>query len=158
MGDRTWAKLEVGGDIARDRVADLAELLDEEFGGGNGAGRFEKQIEAAAAAGEFLSFEDWEAECGRFAIEAELRALGLAYDVQWNSGVEFSEGEDRFRPGMDTARAFQTNGGEVVVSGDTAGRAIEMIEQGNCDEALRLLRHALGTDVVELGPLRIIEA
>ena len=158
MGDRTWAQLEIGGDIARDRVGDLAALLDEEFGRGNGDGVFAEQIEAAAAAGESLSYEDWEANYGRFSIEAELAALGLSYDVRWNSGVEFSEGEDRFRPGMDAARGFQTNGGEVVVSGDMAGRAIEMIEQGKCDEALGLLRHALGKDVVGLPPLRIVEA
>lgn len=158
MGDRTWAELRIGGDIARERIGELARLLEEGIGSGKVGDCFQSQIEEAATAGECLCFEDSEANYGRFGIEDRLAELGLSYDLQWNTGIEFAEGEDRFRAGTGETRTFATSYGEFVVSADAARQAIESIDRKLYSEAREMLRRALSEDVTELPPLRIIES
>lgn len=157
MGDRVWAEISIGGDIARDHVGELAALLAGEFGDGFGQSRFVGRIEQAATNGETLTFEDEQVNYGRFGIEDGLEALGLHFDVRWSAGTEFDEGEGRHRPETGR-RSFDTSGGVVFVPGAHARRAVEMLERGGTAEAVKLLRHALGEDVPPLPPLRIVGA
>lgn len=157
MGDRTWASLEIGGDIASNRVGALASLLEKVVGRNTGDAPYKAQIKAAAAAGESLFIEDDSANYGRFGVEEKLAKLGLSYDARWNAGADFPEGGERFRPGMTGAWGFATSFGGAVVSDEEARRAIELIDLGSCAEARELLRQALGDDVAELPPLRIVE-
>lgn len=157
MGDRTWASLEIGGDIASNRVGALASLLEKVVGRNTGDATYKAQIKAAVAAGECLFIEDYEVNYGRFGVEEKLVELGLSYDARWNSGAGFAEGGECFRPGTSGAWSFATSFGGEVVTGEEARRAIELIDCGSCAEARELLRIALGDDVAKLPPLRIVE-
>ena len=158
MSDWTTAQLEIGGDITRDRVGALATLLETAIGRNTGDAPYEEQIKAAAAEGVCLFLEDNEVNYGRFGVEEKLAELGISYDARWNSGVDFPEGGERFRPGMDKATGFETSFGGVVVSEDEARRAIELIDRGSYTLARDILAIALGDDVAELTPLRIVDA
>ena len=157
MSDRTWASLEIGGDITGSRARALATLLEQVVGRNTGDAPYKAQIKAAAAAGECLFIEDDDANFGRFGIEEKLAKLGLSYDARWNAGADFPEGGERFRPGMTGAWGFATSFGGYVVSEEEARRAIELIDLGSCAEARELLRIALGDDVAKLPPLRIVD-
>jgi len=160
MSDPTWASITIGGDLKESDVAAMAALIGREFGYGVGDPErrlvhLEAEIRAAAAGGKTLTYSEDEADYGRFEIEDELEALGLAFDVSWGAGIEFPEGEDCVRPGQ-TRRSFATVSGDRAVMAHHVERVLELIGQDRVPDAVDLLGWYLGRDVADVPPLRIV--
>jgi hypothetical protein len=156
MGDRSHAYIDIVGNLARDRMGELVKLLTDTFDFPLNAKSFEDLILEASSEGLILTFEEDNGEFGHVGIEKQLVDLGLAYDLRYESGSRYAEGEERYRPGMPEPRGFATHGGEVVVPSGIARALIEMISHGKLAEAMTLLGVSVGDDVPKLLPLRIV--
>ena len=156
MGDRSHAYIDIGGNLARDRVGELATLLTSTFDYPGNEMSFEDLIRAASSEGLILTFEEDNGAYGYVGIEKQLVDLGLAYDLRYDAGCEYAEGAERFRPGMPEPRGFPTSGGEVVVPSAIARTVSDMISNGQLVEAMTLLGVSIGDDIPKLLPVRIV--
>jgi len=150
MGDRVWAAITIGGDIAADRVGELVGLIRDTFGREEAA-----MVEATGRAGvEALYFCDDDVNYGTFGIEDSLEALGLSFDVEWEAGCEFEAGAEGARPGKGR-RDIPVNG-RVELNVPQIDRIVELIEGGQGGDAVAELRKAAGVDIAPVPPLRIV--
>lgn len=156
MEDGSHAYIDIGGNLARDRIGELAKLLTDAFDFAGNERSFEDLIREASSEGIILTFEEDNGEFGHVGIEKQLVDLGLAYDLRYESGSRYAEGEERYRPGMPEPRGFATHGGEVVVPSGIARAVIDMISNGQLVEAMTLLGVSIGDDIPKLLPLRIV--
>lgn len=156
MEDGSHAYIDIGGNLARDRIGELAKLLTDAFDFAGNERSFEDLIREASSEGLTLTFEEDNGEYGQVGIEKQLVALGLSYDLRYDAGCEYAEGMERFRPGMPELRGFPASGGEVVVSSGIARTVIDQISSGRLVEAMTLLGVSIGDDIPKLLPVRIV--
>lgn len=156
MSDRSSASLYIGGNLEKDRVGELARLLDDTFPRPDGHVSFEGLVRQASADGDILAFDEDGCEYGFFGIEKQLVDLGVSYDRSYKAGCDYSEGQECYRPGMSETRGFPSNGGEVVLAASIARQVIELIVSGRNAEAATALGVAIGDDIPKLQPLRIV--
>ncbi len=161
MGDRVFARITIGGDVARDKVGELAALLAARVTPTNAEGDTAQwiaaEIERVAALGESLELDDYEVNYARFGCEDELERLGFGFDTEYDAGVPFAAGTRCVRPGRERRELGGAGDvGQVVVASYEVRRALDLIGSGHVDDAVALLKHELGDDIEPVGPLRIV--
>lgn len=162
MADRYCAWIRIGGRLERARLNEFLAVfhgirLKLEWGDALFEPRDASEL-LDAKEGKWLWLCDEEATCGEFAeLEDVCRSLGLSYGRHSEAYCSYDAELVDWRPGMrEPLWQLARNDGETtLVSQEKVKRALDALETGHTQRALRML-HKLCPQIKVLPPFEIV--
>lgn len=162
MSDRIAAYIRIGGPIPSRLTIPLAtaittEGLSLDWGNSPFSPTNEEDLLTAAHNGPLFLYDD-HARNGTFeTLETFLRRHHIAFDRHSEAKYEYDAEMVSYRPGMRKPFIWaSTQNGEAFVSRTLIASALALLDRHKTQQALRLLRQAIGPDVAPLQPLSFI--
>jgi hypothetical protein len=126
MGDRAWAKIQIGGKLPKSKLHDFEELLKDKYF--LEEGQTYKDILVGDPG--ILEHENESVNYALFDVEDELRKLNLTYYKEYAAGDEYAAGKEYWKPGMSDYRtAAMDEAGEEFIDVSTLLEMIEKVER-----------------------------
>jgi len=163
MSDRLATYIRIGGPIPIRLAVSLAETINDEnlsldWGSKVFSPTNEHDLITAVALDGRLFLCNDQTPYGHFEnLEAFLHRRHIAFDRHSEAKYEYSAEIVSYRPGMQKPFTWiATQNGEALVSRTSIAPAITLLDRHKTQQALRLLRQAIGPHVAPLQPLSFI--
>lgn len=169
MADRYPGQIEIGGTITINTVEEreLVEIAlglfetttQRDFDGSDWESMTFEDVADEVEESGYLCGCDHQARYGMFEeLEEACRNAGIGYRRHSSAKYEYDAEIVEWRPGMESPVVFLSDDDRKInILGSIAREAIGLIENGNPNDAVNLLKNHLGDNIPPLEPLKIID-